>query len=91
MGSTAKRVDSKILGKKYSNDSDEDDTEFSPEQEKRFSDFYTDLRNDIQDAHLYGHSFEVWKEMRAKPSEEFLKEIEDIRKSQMKRDQHSGL
>ena len=62
--------------KKYSNDS---------EAER----FYTDLRNDIQDS-LYG-SFEAWKEMRANPTTEFLKEVEDIRnflKESRKRDAH---
>ena len=39
-----------------------DNDKFTPEQEERFSSFYSDFRDDAQDAYLYRHSYEMWKE-----------------------------
>jgi hypothetical protein len=50
-------------------ESDEDEG-ISPEEAKRFASFYSSLRDGIQDAHRYGHDFELWKKNRVKDRED---------------------
>ena len=56
--------------------------EFTTEEAGRFSDFYSDFRDDTQDAYLYRHSYETWKENQLRKYKEredkYTKEMEIV-------------